>query len=312
MENTINALQKRIDEARNQLTEESRGAIDSVNWKSIILGMTEKYNPEQLDDLETETELLLCGILNTDDYPKELQNRMKIPREEVMPLINELDKQIFKKIQAELEKRIEEERKNQNTTKPFVPDPSFINMPNVVQEAINKSNYKPTLYKIAGKYKLTVIQMGILEETTIKVMQNTLHPDEYGKELSSKITIPKEEMDNMIEEINTSILKKIVDLMKNQGDGEEKDEIPLPPYQKTSKNGELGIRKEIVTPIPSTPTPAETIRPMNIIEDKLKNPTTSSQIVSNYSTPKISNPSTSSTANNPDSKSHDPYREAIS
>lgn len=107
MEKTIDELQIIINEARVQLSKESGEAIDSVDWKLTVLGMNQKYNPEQLENLKTETELLLSGILNPQDYPIELENRMKIPKTEVVSLINELDKLIFKKIQEQLEKIID-------------------------------------------------------------------------------------------------------------------------------------------------------------------------------------------------------------
>ena len=97
-------LQILIDESRKNLSPESRQAIDSVNWKLTILEMTGKYNQEQLDVLEMETELLLCGILNPEVYQTELENRMMLTKEEVSSLLEEMDKLIFKKIQSELEK----------------------------------------------------------------------------------------------------------------------------------------------------------------------------------------------------------------
>ncbi len=97
-------LQILIDESRKNLSPESRQAIDSVNWKLTILEMAGKYNQDQLDTLETETELLLCGILNPEVYQTELENRMMLTKEEVSSLLEEMDKLIFKKIQSELEK----------------------------------------------------------------------------------------------------------------------------------------------------------------------------------------------------------------
>lgn len=106
MEKTIDTLQPIIIEARNNLTRETRESIDSVNWKLIILEMAGKYNEEQLVTLETETELLLCGILSPEEYQKELGSRMMLTKEEVSLLLEEMDKLIFKKIQGELERKL--------------------------------------------------------------------------------------------------------------------------------------------------------------------------------------------------------------
>ena len=84
------------------MPKEAIEAIDSVNWRAAILAMKGEYNDEQIDALETETELLLCKILNTKDYPKELEKRMKISTAEVQILINRLYSLVFSKMQDNL------------------------------------------------------------------------------------------------------------------------------------------------------------------------------------------------------------------
>ena len=113
MNDPIDLLQIKIEKARNELSAETRQAIDAVPWKITILEMRTKkgYTFEQLGDLELETELLLCGLLGGKDYPKELEKRMKIPRAEVDVLINEMNELVFKKIREELVKNIEKRDK---------------------------------------------------------------------------------------------------------------------------------------------------------------------------------------------------------
>ncbi len=117
MENTTDTLQSIIMEAKNDLSQETREAIDSVNWKLTILEMAGKYNQDQLDTLEIETELLLCGILSPDEYQKELENRMMLTGEQVNFLLEEMDKLIFKKIQDELEKKISSKKETSSMQK---------------------------------------------------------------------------------------------------------------------------------------------------------------------------------------------------
>lgn len=109
MNNTVDLLQIKIEKARAELSEESRQAIDAVDWKNIIIGMrVEKgYSFTQLEDLEIETELLLCGLLNPEDYPKELEKRMGIPKPKADELVNEMNEKVFKKIREKLIKNIE-------------------------------------------------------------------------------------------------------------------------------------------------------------------------------------------------------------
>jgi hypothetical protein len=101
---TIDLLQIKIEKAKAGLSPETISAIATVDWKAAILGLraTKGYNFEQLGDLELETELLLCGLLNPADYPKELENRMKISGAEANELAKEMNDLVFKKIREEL------------------------------------------------------------------------------------------------------------------------------------------------------------------------------------------------------------------
>jgi len=106
----LDLLQIKITNARKTMPQESLNAIDAVDWRKVILDMKERkgYTFEQLGDLEIETELLLCGLINPLNYPKELENRMKISAEEAKMLVNEMNEFVFKKVRALLVKNIEE------------------------------------------------------------------------------------------------------------------------------------------------------------------------------------------------------------
>ena len=116
MGNTLDLLKIKIEKARGELSEESRNAIDAVNWKLAILEMrAEKgYSFTQIEDLEIETELLLCGLLSPVDYPKELETRMGLPKPQVDILINEMNEKVFKRIREELVKIIERKKTSEN------------------------------------------------------------------------------------------------------------------------------------------------------------------------------------------------------
>ena len=85
-DNFDDKYKQKVDEAWNTLPQESRDAINRVNWKLIILGL-KKYNEDQLDDLEIETELLLCGITKPEDYPIELEDRLHLSKEDTVALV---------------------------------------------------------------------------------------------------------------------------------------------------------------------------------------------------------------------------------
>jgi hypothetical protein len=185
---------------------------------------------------------------------------MKISRADVGVLINELDKLVFKKIQEELENRLNGGKgKIVYTNKPFVVDPRFVSLPKEVQEAISYSGWKEKMYDIAKKFKLNIEQTGLLEEITTKVILNTIHADQYENEIRSKIDLGDDKIKEMVIELNENIFKNIKEVMKNASGNEEK-KIPAPPYAKTIKNEELGIRnveekiteikKEDIVPLP--------------------------------------------------------------
>ncbi|MEK7471195.1 MAG: hypothetical protein AAB623_00920 [Patescibacteria group bacterium] len=112
MEDTTDLLQIKIEKAKMQLPEETQNAINAVDYKAVILEMRKKkgYSFEQLGDLETETELLLCGLLSPENYPKELGNRMHLSGNEVNELVKEMNNRVFAKIKENLVKRTEEKK----------------------------------------------------------------------------------------------------------------------------------------------------------------------------------------------------------
>ncbi len=109
---TSDLLQIKIEKAKRELSLETVNAISAVDWKTAILGMRNKhgYTFEQLSDLELETELALCGLVSPEDYPKELQKRMKISGSAVNELVKEMNNSVFKKIREELIKNIERKK----------------------------------------------------------------------------------------------------------------------------------------------------------------------------------------------------------
>jgi len=244
MENNIDLLQIDIAKAREELSQESRNSIDSVNWRQIILGMNNKFSTEQLETLETETELLLCGLVETEDYPLELETRMKISKSEVSNLINELDLQIFKKIQEELVKRISENEKVIQNDKPLVFDPTFAGVPKNTQEGIARSDWKENLYKIGQKYNLSIDKMGLLEETTASVFKGVLARSQYENEIRNKVNPPEDKIKDLISEINEVVFQNIKDSMKIDRPTKNNMSVPLPPYKNEIRNEELIIKNE--------------------------------------------------------------------
>lgn len=264
-------LQLDILQARANLPQKTKKAIDAVNWREVIKRMGTKYSPEQLKILEKKTELLLCGLLKTDDYPKELGLEMNISKENTISLITEIDILIFQKIQKELEKEID--KTDLTTTK----DPIFSDLPQNIGEAISKSNWKEKTYNIAEKYKLTIEQMGILEDLTIKVMKNEIRPADYKNRLQNKINIPNESLVNLVEDINQGVLKDIIVIIKKQEQEVLKEEekkkeevVPVPPYKK-DQTPKIWQKKD-VEPKENIPLPPKRKKKESISENQKSEP----------------------------------------
>ena len=112
MPDIIDLLQIKIEKAKSQLSDDTLNAIAAVPWKDVIWGMREKrgYNFEQLGDLELETELVLCGLVNPKDYPKEVEKRLQISKAETNELVAEMNQEVFAKIKEELIKNTDRKK----------------------------------------------------------------------------------------------------------------------------------------------------------------------------------------------------------
>lgn len=291
-------LQQKIAEYYEKLPKEAQIVFSSMAWMETLKNISVKYNlsAEQLETLGTETTLVLLGIIHIEEYQDILEKNLGLEKEILEKIKTEINENILKTIKEDLSKTFESnaislaEKEAPIVEKVPDFDPRFMSMPKSVQEAIALSNWKENLYKIAQKHKLTVEQMEVLEEVTIKVIQNEIHPDKYEEELASKITIAKEDISNLVKDVNEEILKKIRESMRNQ---KNEEEIPLPPYARIEMKVETPKTEEIsksfkpveeITPLP----------PQNIIEEKLQGATVSEHTIRDYSATKI-----------------DPYRETF-
>jgi hypothetical protein len=109
---TVDLLQIKIEQAKRKLPLETVNAIDAVDWRAAIMGLrnTKGYTFEQLGDLEIETELVLCGLVNPKDYQRELETRMKISRSAASEVVETMNDLVFKRIKEELIKNSERKK----------------------------------------------------------------------------------------------------------------------------------------------------------------------------------------------------------
>jgi len=316
METSIEELQQKFENLPEDLKWAIMGA--NIDEKITEIAREEDLNQEQTNQLALETTVVMFGLLHPDKFQESIQASLVLPEFKIKIIVEFVKERIFKGViekYAPIYKKIEEENKKVLTL-----DQRFSSLPKNVQDAIAQSNWKATLYTIAEKYKLTVEQMGILEETTIKVILGEIKPDKYEEELSSKITISKEDILNIVKDVNENILKKIIEEEKtiitpteDLPKGDElpimtEDEVPLPPY-KVITNDQLPINNEdkkdddeVPLPLPNINIETKTVEkpketsvgitdtPQNIIEEKLKGVTVSDHTVSDHSLPKMNDP----------------------
>jgi len=335
----MNYTAEQINDAFSNLSSEEAEAMFQVDIDAKIneIGNNYNLNTEATSILSLYTTLSIIGLIKKEEFSQIIKNEFLNISEKATQITLDVDKDIFEEIKKIIQKKKERRDIIEQNQKEVI-DHRFDQIPENTQSAIEKSNWRETLYDIAKKYKLNIEQMGVLEDATVGVISNTIHPDSYEKELSSKILIPKEDLIGLVNDVNDKLLKKIREIMKNQESTKkevENDDIPLPPYKKITITNNLEANKEdedIEVPIPpkentleiqrEMPTVAKNLEipneteipkptqitpnifnvPKNIVEEKLKGATSSKHSTSDYSTP---------SAGTTSSKSHDPYREEI-
>ena len=200
-DDTVDLLQIKINRAKENLPIDTLNAIAAVDWKAAILSLREKkgYSFEQLGNLEVETELVLCGLLNPADYPKEVQKRMGISRAETDELVNEMNILVFKKIKEELIKNTERKKvfeKNNADDNDILSSAGI----NIVEGGIDNPNminiYKPTYSQPLEKKEEKILES---REEILKKVENPETRSILTDKLSTNVQIPATKTEHVIE-----------------------------------------------------------------------------------------------------------------
>lgn len=181
MDQTIDLLQIKIEKAKNELSKETLNAISKVDWRTAVLSMKEKkgFSLDQLEHLEIETELLLCGLISPDEYPEKLEEELRIPKAQIDVLVNDMNELVFKKIRQELINATEKEE--------------ILNENNLKNKAENKTEVK---------------EEHITTETREELLSKIENPKPTPSTVPTRIEIPKEDIKNKEEPI-VPIIPKI-------------------------------------------------------------------------------------------------------
>lgn len=288
-----NNFNQKIENELKNLPEKLQLLIKSSNWEKITeeIGKKKNLTDSEINDLQIEVSLVLIGLEYPEDFSYNIESNVVLSKKDAEEISMEVENKIFSPVWDKFEEK-EDIKDN---------DSRFDLLPEIVKNAINSSGWKEKLYEITAKYKLSIEEMGKVEESTVNLMLNKIDNVKFEEEISS-LNISKENSANLIDDINNNILKKIRELMRENKDPVKlDDEVPIPPYKVIKESATI---EKINQPEPA----AVEIKP-NIIQEKLEKPVVSDHKVSDYSLPK-----TSFDINKEDIKPavpHDPYREII-
>jgi len=332
-------LQQKIVEYFQKLPKEAQEVFSSMVWMEKLKEISLNYHltEEQIKTLGTETTLVLLGIIEVAEYQNILKKELGLEKVVAEKIISELDQNVLGSIKTHLETAFKQNstdlvEKTYGGDKKL--DERFASLPKEIQVIINESNFQPTLYAIAKKYKLTIDQMGILEEVTTKILLGIIHPDKYQAELADKTSIPAADITNIVLDVNEEILKTIRQALKKHWDDKdkienEKEDIPLPPYaipevKKTPMAKWVLPEVAKVEPeVYEIPKHRETIESLNlennvpspdknIFANKLNGVTASDHKTTDYTMPKMTTSKIDPTVDPQTDKAaprNDPYRE---
>jgi len=223
----IDALQIRIEKAKADLPQETLQAINAVDWRNALLEIKTKkgFSIEKLEDLELETELMLCGLSNPSNYEKEIRERLNLSPMEAKDIVSEMNDKVFKKIRDAFAKIMEEKNskieKTENEVKVSETKEDMsvlkqagievIDNQEIQKDFINKEEKGENLYGLD--------RANMLNEVEHPELIKKVTPTIAMQKLSSSFSIPTTKTEYSIENITKQEDKKttptIVPVQKN-------------------------------------------------------------------------------------------------
>ncbi len=105
--NTQQLIQERIA----QLPPYIKAALSNINWAPEILAIGKKHglHVDDMGTLQTETVLVLVGLVHPNDFAKNLKQELHIPQDKIDAIVNDVNERILKTIRQALIDFIEHE-----------------------------------------------------------------------------------------------------------------------------------------------------------------------------------------------------------
>lgn len=100
----------------------------------------------------------------------------------------------------------------------------FNSLPERLQNAITDSDYQNKLLTISQKYKITVEQLGALEQETSFVLLGITLARDYASDLKSQLKLDDTTLNSIIADVNAEIFIKIKDVLMEIEEGSDAEE----------------------------------------------------------------------------------------
>ncbi|MEI6280757.1 MAG: hypothetical protein WCP17_02025 [bacterium] len=207
-------LQQNIALYYSKLPPKLQEIFSSMKWLEALQQIATKYglNEEQIQTLGTETTLVLLGMVHLDEYETTLRKEIVLPLESIDKMLSEINESVINTVRPELLEAFD--TNTTPTTEGEIQreeelDERFAKLPEETQDAIRKSNYHATLYKIADEYKLKIPQMVQLETITTNVMLGITKGELFENYIKNALKLSDEQTKELANAITNKILKEI-------------------------------------------------------------------------------------------------------
>lgn len=110
-------LQQKIKDEILKLPKVKQDAINSIDWIKKVEEIGQKFGliEEEVEKLQLETGLILSGMVNLNDLPYDIQNRVGLNESDAEKIIDELFQKIFDPIAFVITNDIKNNLENKKT-----------------------------------------------------------------------------------------------------------------------------------------------------------------------------------------------------
>jgi hypothetical protein len=268
----IDEIKNAVIERFNNLQAEIQAIIMDPNYDKTIADIGKKYSlsPAQVSELELNTTLVLLGQTHPDEYTDEILEDLKLPKDLISQIANDVNEKILKSVRDMIKKNFEDDEKEDEAQEevPLPPpnydasdekvapvakkknlstDPRIAQLPENMQEAIMASDYKKKLSEIIAKFKLPVGKTAQIEDAMLKLIANTFSVSQFEGTLIFTTGIEVA----LVKEISHEINEVIINDIKKRAAGVVEEKV------EETKKPELKIEEESLMPklIPKEPAP---------------------------------------------------------